>query len=64
MEGYSSDEELYNPAKQKGDVWEPEPKTIVELYEKLDKVRCAVLDFIKLFRVYFILSFICLCCCY
>lgn len=35
----SSDEELYNPGKQPGDnVWEPEPKTIVELYEKLDQV--------------------------
>ena len=37
-EGVCSDDELYNPCKLPGDVWEPDPKTIVELYEKLDKV--------------------------
>ncbi|XP_067936566.1 uncharacterized protein [Watersipora subatra] len=36
-EGVCSDDELYNPCKLPGDVWEPDPKTIVELYEKLDK---------------------------
>lgn len=35
----SSDEELYNPCKQSAaDIWEPDPKTIADLYEKLDKV--------------------------
>lgn len=35
----SSDDEVYNPTKIEGDnIWEPDPQTIAELYEKLDKV--------------------------
>ena len=44
--GDSSDEEIYNPTKIPGDnVWEPDPQTIIRLYEKLDKVSAILITY-------------------